>query len=171
MPETFVVDTNVVLVAGGRHGEVSPSCVATCALKLKAIMDSGRIALDNGYEVIREYQNKTNPTNLEKGPGEVFVKWALNNLTNPNRCDLVHLERVNGDEYATFPHHPDLSGFDTADKKFVAVSNAHKDHPAILEAADSKWLDWAPALKSCGIEVEFLCKEDIRRFHKKKFGS
>ena len=167
---TFVVDTNVILVAGERHGGVSPSCVATCARKLQAIMDSGRIALDDGYEVLREYQNKTNPHDA-KGPGDAFVKWALRNHTNPTRCDMIQLDRVNGGEFAAFPQHPDLLGFDPADKKFVAISNAHPHHPPILEAADSKWLDWAPALHSCGIAVELLCVDDMQRFHEKKLGS
>lgn len=51
-----------------------------------------------------------------------------------------------------------------------AVSAAHPDRPPIAQAADSKWLDWAPALQRHGIQVEFLCLVDIQRFHDKKFG-
>lgn len=64
----------------------------------------------------------------------------------------------------------ELINFDAPDRKFVAVSAAHPDRPPIAQAADSKWLDWAPALQRHGIQVEFLCLVDIQRFHDKKFG-
>jgi hypothetical protein len=63
-----------------------------------------------------------------------------------------------------------LADFDAPDRKFVAVAAAHADRPPILQAADSKWLDWQDALKEHGITVELLCPQDIRRFHANKFG-
>jgi hypothetical protein len=39
-----------------------------------------------------------------------------------------------------------------------------------LQAADSKWLDWAAALKRYKVEVIFICEEDIRRFQDRKAG-
>ena len=171
MPEaTSIVDTNVILVAGGRHEDVSPECVSSCALVLKGIIDGGRIAIDEGFEVLSEYLNKTDPKRA-KTPGDVFVKWVLRNRTNSSRCDLVVLEKNPEGGYAAFPVHPALVHFDAPDKKFVAVSAAHPQHPPILEAADSKWLDWAPALAEHGIEVKFICPADLHRFHEKKFCS
>jgi hypothetical protein len=171
MPEgTYVVDTNVILVAGGKHSDVSPSCVAACARRLKSIVDSGRIALDAEYEVLSEYQNKTSP-NHAKGPGDAFVKWALQNRTNRVRCDLIPLDHGFDGDYVAFPQHPGLVGFDPSDRKFVAISNAHPKHPPILEAADSKWLDWNEALLESGIHVDFVCPEDLERFRSGKLGA
>ena len=80
---------------------------------------------------------------------------------------LGHNERG----FESFPDDTDLANFDATDRKFVAVSGAHPDKPSIAQATDSKWLDWAPALKRHGIEVSFLCKADIQGFHDNKFGA
>ncbi len=166
---TSVVDTNVILVANGQHGDVSPDCVTACARRLEAIMSGQRIALDEGFEILSEYQNKTTPKTSNR-PGDAFVKWALRNNANPQWCDLVKLTPHSKRGYESFPEDDRLANFDPPDRKFVAVTAAHKERPPILQAADSKWIDWEVALKDHGISVEFLCPKDIKRFHKKKFG-
>lgn len=57
--KTKIVDTNVTLVANGQHSDVSLDCVANCALALQEIMQKGRIALDDSFRILTEYQNKT----------------------------------------------------------------------------------------------------------------
>lgn len=166
---TVVVDTNVILVANGQHKDVSPDCEADCALKLQSIMLDDRIALDDAFEILLEYQNKTQPKTGNR-PGDAFVKWALKNNANTKRCDLVVLRRHPKRHFESFPDDARLANFDPPDRKFVAVAAAHEERPPILQAADSKWLDWEPALTDHGITVEFLCPADIQRFHKNKFG-
>ena len=167
---SYVVDTNVLLVAGRQHQDVTPDCVVECALRLKRIMEVGRIALDDGYEILGEYLHKNVPAR-QKHLGDLFAQWAVRNWRNPERCELARLERDAEGEYTAFPKHPDLANFDPPDKKFVAVAATLSVHPPILEAADSKWLDWAPALEECGLTVSFICTADLERFHQKKFGS
>ena len=164
-----VVDTNVVLVANGQHADVSPECVKTCALALQGLMRSGRLALDEGFLILREYQNKTQPKKGNR-PGDAFIKWALQNRCNAKWVDQVTVVEHDERGFESFPDDPELANFDTADRKFVAVSGAHPDRPSIAQAADSKWLGWAPALQRHGIGVTFLCLADIQRFHAKKFG-
>jgi hypothetical protein len=166
---TCIVDTNVILVANGQHQDVSPPCVATCALKLQSIMSGGRIALDHAFEILLEYQNKTTPKTGNR-PCDAFVKWALQNNANAAKCDRVELHPHPERGYESFPDDKRLLKFDPPDRKFVAVAAAHENHPPILQAADSKWLGWAPALSDHGIEVDFLCPGDIQRFHDKKSG-
>lgn len=170
LDKTCIVDTNVILVAGGRHEDVSPGCISACAEQLSRIMLNGRIAFDVGYELLSEYQNKYDPRH-PKNPGTAFVKWVLQNRTNVARCDLVDIPKGPDGDYVSFPKHPDLNNFDPPDKNFVAVAAAHPDKPTILEAADSKWIDWKAALNLYGITVEFVCLDDIIKFHKKKFGT
>lgn len=166
---TVVVDTNVILVANGQHRDVSPECESACRRRLLAIRDGGRVAIDDAYEILLEYQNKTSP-HLEKRAGDVFVKWLLRNNANPLRCDQVQLV-VDADRgFASFPEDERLKTFDNPDRMFVAVAKVHAEAPPILQAADSKWLDWAPALKDHGVHVEFLCTADIKRFDDKKKG-
>ena len=166
---TVIIDTNVILVANGQHEEVSPGCVTACALRLQSVMTDGRIALDSGYEMLIEYQKKTQPKTGNR-PGDAFVKWALRNNANSKRCDLVTLQPHSKRGYESFPKDDRLTNFDPPDRKFVAVAAAHDEHPPIVQATDSKWVDWAPALKDHGITVEFVCPKDIQRFHAQKFG-
>ena len=166
---TTVVDTNVILVANGQHEDVSPACVAACALKLQSLMTGGRIAIDHAFAILREYQTKTTPKRGNR-PGDAFVKWALQNNANTAKCDLVELKAHPQRGYESFPADDRLMNFDPPDRKFIAVAAAHRDKPPILQAADSKWLGWNPALKEHGIHVDFLCPGDIQRFHDKKAG-
>ena len=166
---TVVIDTNVILVANGLHLGVDSECVAECALRLQSVMANGRLALDSDFQILLEYQNKTSPK-AGKSPGDAFVKWALQNNSNSSRCDLVDLEEHAERGFVSFPDDEQLRDFDPPDRKFVAVSAAHPDTPPILQAADSKWLNWYPALANHGIGVEFLCPESIQRFHESKFG-
>jgi len=39
-----------------------------------------------------------------------------------------------------------------------------------LQAVDSKWWGWKEALSECGIEVIFLCPDDIAEKYAKKIG-
>ncbi len=162
-----VVDTNVVLVANGQHRDVSSGCVAACALKLQAVMQQGRLALDDCFRILSEYQNKTTPKTGNR-PGDAFVKWALQNNANPLRVACVALHDHAQRAFVSFPDDPDLANFDSSDRKFVAVAGAHPEKPPVLQAADSKWLAWEKPLRRHGITVEFLCSDDIARFQANK---
>jgi hypothetical protein len=166
---TRVVDTNVILVANRQHADVSEACIVSCAKRLQDIMTSGRIAIDDGYRILKEYQNKTQP-NVGNRPGDTFLKWLLRNNSNPSRCDQVELVEHPKRGFDSFPDDARLDKFDPPDRKFVAVARAHTDKPTISQAADSKWLGWASALLDHGITVEFLCPEDIQSFDDKKKG-
>ncbi|GAA5264602.1 hypothetical protein ACOSOMT5_P1027 [Acidiphilium sp. MT5] len=162
-----VVDTNVVLVANGQHQDVSDQCVVNCAERLQAVMQQGRLALDDCFRILLEYQNKTTPKNGNR-PGDAFVKWALQNNANTLRVECVKLEDHADRAFVTFPDDRDLEKFDPPDRKFVAVASAHPEEPPILQAADSKWLGLASALKRHSITVDFLCHDDIKRFRANK---
>lgn len=163
-----IVDTNIVLVANGQHQDASCDCVQACTLELKAIMDKGRIAIDDDFEILTEYQNKTTP-HRGKRPGDIFVKWVLRNNRNAQRCDAVPLKKDNAGKYEIFPNDPELLHFDDPDRKFVVVALSHSQHPPILQGTDCKWLDWEEALNRHGVAIEFICLADIQKFHRKKF--
>ncbi|HET6786457.1 MAG TPA: hypothetical protein VFH49_00730 [Aquabacterium sp.] len=166
---TFVVDTNVILVANGQHGAVSSACAACCARWLEGLMATGRVALDDAYEILGEYQHKTH-ADTGQGMGDRFVRWVLHHLDNPARIDLVPLTPHAQRAYADFPDDERLSHFDASDRKFVALSRAHPERPVIWQAADCKWLDWAPALAEHGVKVVLLCEPEMHEFHLHKFG-
>jgi len=163
----WVVDTNLLLITGGRHEDISPTCIKACILRLTEIQRKGCVALDDGYRILSEYRNKTNP-NRGKSPSQVFLKWLLRNQSNRERYYLVRIIEHPQRGFESFPDDPDLIEFDPADRKFVAVAAACPEAPPILQAADSKWWGWAEALARHSVRVEFLCPEDIERFRARK---
>jgi hypothetical protein len=164
---TAIIDTNVILVANRQHDEVGEACITSCAQRLEHLMQHGRVAIDDGYRMLKEYQRKTAP-HAGKRAGDIFVKWLLRNSANPSRCDRVELVDHDRRMFESFPDDPRLANFDDSDRVFVAVAAAHAERPPILQAADSKWLGWAEALRAHRVDVEFLCPDDIQAFHDKK---
>ena len=165
---TVIVDTNVILVANDAHPDVSPECVLECICRLQQLMQSGSIAIDDAYRILGEYQHKTNPRK-GKGVGDVFIKWIFTKLTDAQRVQQVSLTELGEDQFAEFPVASLEAVFDRPDRKFAAVANAHPDKPTIWQAADCKWLDWWSELKANGVDVTFLCGDDVCGFYKKKF--
>ena len=162
-----VVDTNILLVARGQHGDISDGCASTCIQRLIEIQRSGRVALDDNNRIVQEYLKKTDPDH-GKDPGQVFLKWLLRIQRNPKRCVRVAIVEHPQRGFESFPSDPNLACFDPADRKFVAVAAACPERPPILQAADAKWLDWAAALAGHGILVDFLCRDDVERFRARK---
>jgi len=165
--EAVVVDTNVILVAEGRHADISSNCQAACVHRLMAVMREERVVLDDDYRILGEYQHKIDP-NRPKGVGQAFLKWLLR---TPRRQVLVALHEHPERGFISFPEDDSLRNFDPADRKFIAVAAACTEQPFILQAADSKWLGWSPSLERHGIQVEFICIEDVKRFRRQKGAS
>ena len=154
-----VVDTNVPVVANGASEQASSDCVETCAERIGEIMRGEvKLVLDNRWKIISEYRQNLRASGADVG--DRFLGWVLLNWTNPERCDLVSITPIGGFENV-FEEFPD----DPADRKFIAVACAHLERPPILQAVDSKWLDFRDAFRENGITVEFVCQEDIQRLH------
>ena len=153
---TFIVDTNVLVVANDRESpQAPPHCVVACANRLRDIAADGRLALDDAGTILDEYKRYSN-WHGQPGVGDAFFKWVVNNLWNAERCDRIGIT-LDGGSFAEFPKDPRLVDFDLADRKFVAVAAAHPDRPPIVQAVDRKWTAFTPALAECGIIVHFLC--------------
>lgn len=163
-----VIDTNVLLVANGQHADVSENCVLECIKRLQSMQQSGVTVIDDGYRILGEYQHKTS-LHPPKGVGDVFLKWLLRQSGNPARVEQVRLTELVEDEFVEFPDSALQPIFDAPDRKFAAVANAHPCKPPILQATDCKWLNWWPALQAKGIQVEFLCPDDVCRFYRDKY--
>ena len=160
-----IVDTNVAVVANGQSPQASPNCVDTCINRVeKIIRGEERLVLDNRWIILSEYMRNLRSSG-EPGAGDRFLLWLLRN--KDTQCDLVSITPVNGSDntFEEFPDDPALDGFDPADRKFVAVACAHSEMPPILQAVDSKWLNFDDAFRENGITVEFICQDDIQRLH------
>lgn len=165
-----VVDTNVPIAANGGN-EVSPECVLACVVAVRDLIENRRrLALDDGWLIVHEYMNNLRADG-QPGWGHRFLKWVLSNQANAACCERVALtvrDEAAG-EFAEFPTPPGLHAFDPSDRKFVAVANAHRERPPILQALDSKWWGWKDALAAAGIAVEFLCPDEVKTTYEQKF--
>lgn len=163
-----VIDTNVLLVANGQHADVSEDCVNECVRRLQAMQVGGTAVIDDGFRIIGEYLNKNRP-NAQKGAGDVYLKWLLQNSANARRVHVVPLTEQAPHCYAEFPDPALEPQFDAPDRMFAAVAHAHPEKPPVWQAADCKWLDWWHALAVHGVRVDFLCPLDACRFYTRKF--
>lgn len=163
-----VIDTNVLLVANGQHDGVSDDCVRACVAHLQVVQKSGIVVIDDNHRILGEYKNNLNRRGQPQ-VGDVFLRWLLQNVSNSSHVEQVALTEKTENCFEEFPG-PELEPkFDAPDRKFAAVANAHPQKPPISQAADCKWLDWWQALRNKGIEVKFLCPDDICGFYRKKF--
>ena len=159
----IIVDTNVAVVANGQSPQASPNCVDTCINRVERIIrGEEKLALDNRWIILSEYIRNLRSSG-EPGAGDRFLLWLLRN--KDTQCDLVSITPIDGSENAfeEFPDDPALDGFDPADRKFIAVARAHSERPPILQAVDSKWLNFHDAFLQNGVTVEFICEVDIQR--------
>lgn len=163
-----VIDTNVLLVASGRHEGVSHQCILACVKRLERVKRDECVVFDDAFRILGEYQNKIDPAR-GKGVGEAFLKWLLQNRANPRRVQQVTLTERAPDDYEEFPDPALAAEFDPADRKFVAVAHCHPGKPPVLQATDSKWLRWHARLKQHGVRVEFLCEQELRLFFTARF--
>lgn len=156
----LIVDTNVPVVANGRSAspQASLECVAICAQKLLDIQRHHILVLDDGWHILREYIGEL--ASSGPGPGDAFLKWILSNQADPNRCEYTHVTPSVGRlGFEEFPSASDVAHFHWKDRKFVAVTVAHPEHPPILNAVDSDWWAYREALARHGVRVEFLCPD------------
>ena len=161
---SVVVDTNVAVVANGCSEQASPECVVACVEHLTNITSGvDTLVLDDQWRIIQEYQSNLRAAG-QPGVGDAFLKWVLTNHRNSRRCERVSITPTNeeGTSFEEFPADPELKGFDSSDRKFVAVALAHQEHPPILQAVDSKWWGFRVALEHNGVAVKFICENDIR---------
>jgi hypothetical protein len=166
--DPYVVDTNVAMVANGKS-TAGAKCTEVCAKKLKEIVERGHVVIDDANLLLREYSTNLN-SGGQPGVGDRFYQWLLINRGNPTRCTHVRITPTSDGSYTEFPRHPDLEGFDPSDHKFIAVAAAHPGNPCVLQAFDTKWWPVRHAFKACGINIAFLCPDEIKAKYEEKFG-
>lgn len=154
-----VIDTNVGVVANGRHPEAGIECIASC---ITALGDARRrvVLVDDGLRIFSEYRRHFAGSG-QPGAGDAFFKWLWDNQGNRKYCRQITITAVAGadDDFEEFPDDPALTGFDRNDRKFVAVALASGVSPVILNASDTDWWIFRVPLADHGVHVTFLCPE------------
>lgn len=158
---SWVIDTNVPVVANARVTHASPACIRRCVQRLRDVQADGRVVIDDGYRIMGEYMRNLSRSG-QPGAGDVFMKWVWQHQAVTGKCHQVAITlRDSGDDFQEFPDDPRLGGFDPADRKFVAVARACGASPSVLNAVDSDWWEYRDVLNEYGVHVEFLCQEQF----------
>lgn len=168
MPNKFVIDTNVLVVAEGRCKEANLECIESCVNALDELKTDGVVCVDAARLIIREYQRNLN-SNGGRQPsfGFEFFKWLMRgNEGGRTYLDYVELTETSTDVFLEFP--AEIFGFDRTDKKFVAVANKVNPKATIFQAVDTDWCNFVTSLGELGIEVRLLCKDLICDMHARK---
>ena len=154
----IVMDTNVAVVANGKHEKASSSCELECVSHLRCIQDQAILLLDDKNLILTEYRNNLHPSG-QPGAGDAFFRWLHDNQANPAHCRRVDVQPQNDREFEEFPEDLDLATFDRDDRKFVAVALASGTGPQIFNASDTDWWVHRHGLRRHGVRIAFLCPE------------
>lgn len=151
---TFVVDTNVVVVANRRESDADPQCQLACIDCLDALVAHDVVAIDDQGRIVNEYAKHAN---WEGGPGvgDVFFKHVVDNQYMNGRVRRVPVT-PSEDEGRGFEELPPNS-FDPSDRKFLAVAVVEK--ATVLNATDSDWDEHADLMASLAVGVHQLCPQ------------
>jgi hypothetical protein len=170
LPDICVVDTNVpkvanLAIAPDPDSDIGLDCIQACVDAIEHVIKH-RLVIDEGGEIFMEYLREI-PMKGQGGVGSRFMKWVNDHRWSAKAIEQVAIHRE-GNSYREFPKNSGLKKFDPSDRKFVAVANAHKDKPPILQATDSKWVGWEASLAEEKIGVCFVCVDYIQAKYKKK---
>lgn len=162
MPESRVVDTNVLIVASAAHA-TSPFPEGETPVNEQPLrdqvlawleafeLDSSRHAvLDAGWSICNEYRRKL----TDQDYGWLAVMRKL------DHSEVVWVDiQMDDNGHAILPAAIAASVTDLADRKLVASAMAVKAdvRPCkVTNACDTDWLDCADALTAAGVETEHL---------------
>ena len=149
---TFVVDTNVAIVANGRGTHVDEQCQLACVQKLRSLVAQETVAIDDGWLVLGEYKKHLNFSGMP-GVGDIFFKHVVNNQSQGKYVRRIAVTPTE-DDGRGFEELPENT-LDPSDRKFLAVAVAAE--AVVLNATDSDWDEQRVLLDELGVEVGQLC--------------
>ncbi len=163
-----IIETNVPLTANG-VSSMSLKCALKCIDLLDELMRNGKIVIDNGYRIIKEYQRKL-PTGGDDKIGDVFLEWVLTYQRNSKKVETVEIKESSHKEtwFEEIPVNIGLEDFDPSDLKFIAVAFRHTEKPSIVNAADTDWLSIKDILPVYGITVDNICEKELEELQRNK---
>lgn len=170
----YIVDTNIPLKASDTTSAdpLNAQCALACLKFVQSLMDSKDIVvLDANREILQEYRNNCK-SHGQPTIASIFLDWICRQLTlrTNSQVEMVRLTVLGDRQYLEFPQDPDLDGFDLSDRKFIALSNAHPEHPPVIEGSDCLWWGFRDTLASLGIRVIFVCEEYVRAKYEETYG-
>jgi len=151
---TFVVDTNVAIVANGRETHADARCQLTCVERLKSLAAGEVVTIDDRGLILDEYRRRLNLSGMP-GVGDLFLKHVFNNQYRDDRVRRVGVT-PSEDNRRGFQELPE-NAFDHSDRKFLAVAVVGR--AVVLNATDSDWDEHKALMGSLEVEVMQLCPQ------------
>ena len=150
---TFVVDTNVAIVANGRSTQADEQCRRCCARMLETVVAREMVAIDDYGSILAEYARYLRRYG-QPGLGYVFFKHVFNFQYDHKRVQRVPLTPA--DDQRGFEELPPNT-FDRSDRKFLAVAVVVGG--VVLNATDSDWAEHQALTDALGVRVHQLCPQ------------
>lgn len=163
---TRVVDTNVPLVvkfSAGHPAELLDACETVLE---EILLRRLPVVTDLDGEILAEYLHKLNFSG-QPSLGDEFARYVHDHRftwDDAMRPDIEPDGTENG--YAVLGD--DDAEIDPSDRKFVATAKVAG--VPVVQAADTKWLDWGDVLSRHGVTVIYAHEPSIRAAYRAKFG-
>jgi hypothetical protein len=156
----IVVDTNVIKIADGLHGEASDDCRLACVRVVRLLEAGQRVCVDTADGILAEYVRAFAGADVS-GLGARVVTRLWRVRSDGRVCHQVEItpsETIPG----SFDEVPvPLRTFDMDDQKFIAVAVAEGSQPCIFEGLDEEWWVRRREFSAAGIDVQFVCAPDL----------
>ncbi|MCT1545380.1 MULTISPECIES: hypothetical protein [Kocuria] len=165
-PGTRVIDTNVPLVVKFRAdspGELVDACED---IIMKIMTEELPVVTDLAGEIIEEYFHKM--SHAENSLADLFAKYVHDFRWQWGEKYMPDIEPDGVAENSYGVLGGDDVQIDPSDRKFVAVAKV--SGASIVQARDTKWLDWKEILTRHNVKVEYAHEQSLRTMYKEKFG-
>lgn len=164
---TQVIDTNVPLVVKLPSGHPR-ELVDACEVMLEDII-AGRVPVvtDKVGEILEEYFHQLSRSG-QPSLGDTFARYVYDNRYGWDDAMRPDIEPGEPETNTYGVLNGDHDEIDPSDRKFLAAAKV-ADVP-VVQATDTKWLDWGAVLGRHGVSVKYVHESSIRAAYREKFG-
>lgn len=156
-----ILDSNIIAIANGLHGDASFECMMNSISFLKNIEEiimnneDTFLIYDTAFVILKEY-HKHCSKGTEKRLGTSFYKWIHRNLNNPNKFKLQNLPidiETNDELLPTC-----FNGFDRNDRKYLFLALYFKEFgPSLHYSIDRGYQRYNDCFEEENIKLSKLC--------------
>ena len=155
---SYVVDTNVAIVANRQNVDADLECQLACVEKLEAVCREEAVVVDDQDFIFNEYKGRLSFSGAP-GVGDAFFKHVSDHRHGGIRVRMVSITPCN-DEHRGFEELP-ANQLDRTDRKFLAVARVAQAE--ILNATDSDWSEQQALTNSLEVKVRQLCPQHAHK--------
>ena len=170
----YIIDTNLIYLSKTPVADIPKEmleCARKCSIFLEGFLKEKdpKIVLDKNLLIYKEYrQAYESLKNSAPNVATIFCDWFFKYLQKIPQNDFIFLKTDASGNFVDYPSSQSFDKFDPSDRKFIALANAHHEHPPIVEASDCKWWGIKDDLKAIGLEVKFIDEQYIEQKYNQK---